>query len=819
MRAFNREPPFRFCKMASKEGDENTQDLNSILKTMGERGEEGELWKKYTEHCLFFFSQLVSETFSQSFDNCMILQTYGSAAEDLKSLAPDDVGDLDIVICPKSDDLMIHDEMIEYSENPMHVKIKGADHPVLRSCLVQGTDYVATSALKNFHSAIYGSSAPLLVNLAIRALEISSREKWATNVWQWKNNEYCPALQLDFTQSIGLISKEIEQLKNPQALQNIDFAEWEWLAHACCKSSGSKYSKEHANVFKELIEFANEVKMSYYEKGLLCQPEAFPLLIQDLVSSERVKNFRDRVREIESRTQNESGRRDDDLEEAADRKRKQYATPESCHDNGSGRSEEIVSEGTLRTKEESSVTAENDENQRSSEVFTSTSSQETFAKILQNFDKSPGNQTPKQSTEQNENGNEKSGQKKDGHEKPKSESQSEPNAEQQPSAVEPDPSRVVVPERNPNDGYEDLKSISKKRDFIAEHIFKPVTEEAKHAPNSTVSPKAPIAGGYDLVPALRSPGWPQVALEWIKRERKWPSPDTVHKVVQDGFHLVVKPPKKGGNPECDFRISFSHAEYLLSYEMNDVQRECYRCLKKYHRAHLKEPKGLVTFHLKNIFLQTIEETGAELWTESNRAECVMKLFGNLLESLIEKNLRHFFVNSYNLFCEDYIESPEILDALAEKVVEIMEDPKKIAKSIQSEEAAKLATKERFVPLGETARQKHGEMEAPSTSGNDDSQSSLQLSTVPMEMGATHQGRSSNTSYSFHDLKDVYLATGQELIDKAFNDDHILDVSDALEMSLVEDLKEMTIKHNMQTEDFLKVFEACWGLVYLTVSKL
>ena len=47
----------------------------------------------------------------------MILRIYGSAVEDLKCLAPNDVGDLDIVICPKSDDLMIHDEMIEYSVN------------------------------------------------------------------------------------------------------------------------------------------------------------------------------------------------------------------------------------------------------------------------------------------------------------------------------------------------------------------------------------------------------------------------------------------------------------------------------------------------------------------------------------------------------------------------------------------------------------------------------------------------------------------------------------------------------------------------------
>ncbi|KAJ7390395.1 hypothetical protein OS493_025649 [Desmophyllum pertusum] len=75
------------------------------------------------------------------------------------------------------------------------------------------------------------------------------------------------------------------------------------------------------------------------------------------------------------------------------------------------------------------------------------------------------------------------------------------------------------------------------------------------------------------------------------------------------FPLGSKPPKNSSNSDRDFRISFSHAEYLLSQEMNDIQRECYRCLKKFHRAHLStQPKSLVSFHLKNILLQTIEET-------------------------------------------------------------------------------------------------------------------------------------------------------------------------------------------------------------------
>ena len=81
------------------------------------------------------------------------IQLYGSSVEDLNV---DLVPDYDVMIFPTSDNLTIDDELIEYlPSNAMHVRIKGADNPLLQSCLVDNTGYVATSALKNFHPAIY----------------------------------------------------------------------------------------------------------------------------------------------------------------------------------------------------------------------------------------------------------------------------------------------------------------------------------------------------------------------------------------------------------------------------------------------------------------------------------------------------------------------------------------------------------------------------------------------------------------------------------------------------------------------------------------
>ena len=268
---------------------------------------------------------------------------------------------------------------------------------------------------------------------------------------------------------------------------------------------------------------------------------------------------------------------------------------------------------------------------------------------------------------------------------------------------------------------------------------------------------------FDQIPAFRCLTWPMVAQEWRKRQRKWPSPDVVDKVIREGFHLVVKAPKNGGNPECDFRISFSHAEYLLSQEINEIQRECYRCLKTYHRVYLStEQKGLISFHLKNIFLRTIEETGGEMWVESRRAECMSKLFANLLKALRERHLPHYFVRSYNLFGIDYIEDPVILESLTERVEQIMENPVKFAEEL----------------ILVTPVQEQEQMNSPSNQ----LQSELMLLSSLKKEDTERGGRQRTW--------EVYLGTVMDLIEATYNADCILENLDPMERTVVEDLREI-----------------------------
>ncbi|KAL9955433.1 hypothetical protein ACROYT_G036760 [Oculina patagonica] len=338
--------------------------------------------------------------------------------------------------------------------------------------------------------------------------------------------------------------------------------------------------------------------------------------------------------------------------------------------------------------------------------------------------------------------------------------------------------------------------------------------------------------GIDYVPAFKVRGWPKVAREWITRYRKWPSPETVDKVIREGYHLVVKPPKNNGNPESDFRISFSHAEYLLSQEMNDIQRECYRCLKKCHRAYLStQPESLVSFHLKTILLQTIEETGAEMWTESNRAECMMNLLGNLIKALREKHLHHFFVQSCNLFSEDYIESPELLDSLIVKVEKIMERPVEFANYLIKDEKEAKQSRGGWQPickenltgseLAECPKARAlqlAEIEATPSESNSDIQGNQEMMTASV-LSDTEVKESTGSYPSYYELKDIYLDICQELTDLALSNtvlDSCLESLGDLERKLVATLREYAVKYEADHEKFSQLFEVGWDNIYVKI---
>ena len=633
-------------------------DLNFVFKRLGERGKEAELMKKRNEHVNGPTLELLTEHFIELTENQVIIRHYGSAAEDLKCLSPDDYGDTDVMVFPSSEVFLIHEEMVDHPlESPLHVRIRASDHPVLQSCLVEGTEYLATSALKNFHPAIYGNKVSklfdFLTNYAIRAFSEDDPKQFLPIVASWKNEKTSPAFAVHGVESIATLHQQLQNMTETKRLHSLNSAEWEWTWAAACEAMGVEYTREHAAVLDDFLQHASELQESLTKRGIDGILEGFPAYLQEMMSCDAVEKFKALVEATES-----------------------------------------------RSPKETSLESDRDDHSRESE--------------------------------------------------------------------------------------------GKLAKQLLCHSFGRETEVKEPSENDTAHFKRKT--GIDLVPALKSRGWPKSARDWLERERKWPSVEMVTKIIDEGYHLVVKSPKYSEIPECDFRISFSHAEYLLSQEMNEIQRECYRCLKKLHRAYLSSPAGLVSFHLKNLFLQTIEETGAEMWTADKRAECMMKLLENLLKALKDKDLRHFFVRSYNLFGVDYIVKPENLTSLAEEMEKIMENPLDFSQAlIQQSEDKKKIQKETF--------EKQNKQGVPSTSGHGRT----------AEPSGDNENRLPNHRY--HDLQDMYLQVGKELVEKALNGDEI---HDPLERSLVKDLREMMQSHDFQTENFLQMLRNGWSNAYFRI---
>ncbi len=781
--------------------DVKNEELNSIFKSLAERGKDGEIFKKYNDW--FTRSRLpqLSSGNSKFDNNPIVFQAYGSAAEDLQSYDPCDAGDMDFMVFSNSDDLLIHEEMLEYLlENPLHVRIKGSDHPVLQSCLVEDTEYVATSAVKNLHPAIFGSV--LDIDLFSGICQFVSSEPHFTAYLN--NHATSPAVTLNISNLLGRrISKYQEVLKVDSGNFPINkaAAEVECIVHFLCVYNGIDFTREHAELLNDFLLFIKDAaEMRSSSTHLLFFPQIFDRLTK-LDARLRDINSRSRHTVVHTNGQQVVTPKPSDQKESAEKvvycsgatfssydKPHASVAPQNC----------VIAQRKL--PEDLEFTLSQSTMPRDSSKNSHRFSEKTMSNVLT---RSQVVERNSEETEMNADYNEQ---------------ESELKAKRNFLAQTGEVASKDLP-RNP-DGKEEKEKRELKRRYYRwlDIMFETIAEKMVTKSNDI----GQITSGADFIPAFRSLGWPKVAKEWIKRERKWPSHEMVEKVIKEGFHLVVKSPKVDGNPECDFRISFSHAEYLLSQEMNDIQRECYRCLKKYHRAYLStQPKSLVSFHLKNIFLQTIEETGPEMWNESKRGECMMKLFGNLLEALTKKELRHFFVRSYNLFREDYIENPEILEFLARKVQEIMENPVLFAKQlVQSQEDTKQKEEcvpNNKIPMSESSQsgkpvagQRHDDSEEFPSKGNCDTQCTKEKVTVPL--CPTKATQECCPDHRYHELHDIYQEVTKKLVDVAFYampTDCRLEALDPLERSLVEELGELVKKNKIPVGVFPEVFNSFW----------
>ena len=782
------------------ESKDQTRLLDEFFKSLGEVDEESQKWKEFQESVNKMLHLWLEFMSSRTGD--FGIQLYGSSAENLKNYSFDDLGDLDFLLV-LGNDFAVDEARLEYlPTNPAFVKIKGTGHPLLQSFQAEDTEYISASDVKELYpildTVLFGLSfIPRLFKATMShfpapLLSLTLREK----------DTFSPALTLDFSgrmESPNILSRRLEQLKGLD-IQNVDPIELEIIPASLCSIRNVDYTSQHAELFDEFLQHFKDSVQSLCNnpRGIL---QGIPNFAFKIYSSEKAKEMRKRIYHIENHSSIESESKVEnsatmivkpEVEVVDDIQNKscmckQVDKADICKADCAKKAnlKPVIDEGV-----EGCVGVSQEVNSCDNTINAVLQSQDD-----DHFITEPDNQRTRQGP-------------KDG---------SFSQAFQR--FLEKD-----------MDAFLEWLLKEKAEDFLSYiDTVEPVKE--LQSPFASESEKCTQSLSFDIVPAVQARGWPKaVAGEWIDRKRAWPPPATVHRIIQEGFHLVVKPPKSGGCPETDFRLSFSHAECLLSRQLNDIQRQCYRAFKKYHSLYLRtEPKCLVTYHLKTLFLQTCEKSGAGMWTEDNRTACMMKLLEKLHYALTEKFLRHYFITDCNLFDVENIETPHVLDSLAEKVEQFMRNPTEFLPDLirgrrPLDVSFKYSDEETTKEVDSLARsdtEQRGHLVTKnrgSTYSSSHDMSSRTMSHTSTDEDAIRKNNSRKIATNtwqgarFHDLKDQYIHICVDLLTKAAEDGNMEEV-DTLERSLVEDIRELTNVYNFHPQRLLEQLEKRWQYAY------
>ena len=232
-----------------------------------------------------------------------------------------------------------------------------------------------------------------------------------------------------------------------------------------------------------------------------------------------------------------------------------------------------------------------------------------------------------------------------------------------------------------------------------------------------------VTFSFDFVLALDWNEWPISAKEWITRPRKWPDQTVVAEVVSSGVYLVPKA-SKYGDPELEWRISFSKAEKILyscfpkpraeyvfpggrkiTYDHllipdASCRIECYRILKEIFKEHLSIPKILSSYHLKTIMLWACEKHSEDFWESANSAICFLGLLDDLFHCLATQRLEQFFVPSMNLLSHH---DNSFLLTLARKVSLIRTSPLQYVKTPEDDLGIQVTYSDSFIEDSEKAQ--------------------------------------------------------------------------------------------------------------------
>ena len=535
------------------------EEINEFFKKMSTEDEDGRSWNEYAETFV--------PTFMDSLSSLLNLPkfTFGSTVERLRCYTPHDIGDFDFMFFPSRDEMRLSpDRLNDIPGCPGFVYINGCGHPVLKDCLYQDTNYVATSALTEFHPSVFGGVSVLLQALPLVMKVMSVHMDTSKMAMKLSNScQTGPAVTLDFAQSFPNCE---QQLTDSSGLNIDERNRWlfEFLAMELCRLQGIEYGEKERYKLDYFLRFANEELNKLKEQPTMDSSLKF---MQTMMTSEKMLAVGAEAEQEWKETEEEKRKEKQNVDESfskleAENNVNENALPvESCASMPEHASQVPSKKRTLKTEES----------------FLQSSKDAAQIERHQHQEK-----TIRAQVDENE-----------------SLSVSQSQIENRTKSFRK-PVSNTVSDDNVNSS---IKTLCKSLLGMDEETYKQCVDsyEERALQHDRVS-------GVDVVPSFQCSGWPTIAMEWENRRRIWPNEETVKQIIKEGFHVVVKTPKSPDvNPDIAFRLSFSNAEYLLSQKMSKLQKDCYRCLKLYYKAYLKTEQKVnffgfqISLALKSIF--------------------------------------------------------------------------------------------------------------------------------------------------------------------------------------------------------------------------
>ena len=161
--------------------------------------------------------------------------------------------------------------------------------------------------------------------------------------------------------------------------------------------------------------------------------------------------------------------------------------------------------------------------------------------------------------------------------------------------------------------------------------------------------------GQDFVPSIHCPFWPDAALEWRSRRRRfgWPCPSDIMSIVDFGFPLVPVGHPNSDTNMMEWRLSFSIAERTLVWSFSHIQMQCYAVmkiiLKEFIHPHCNpDNRILCSYFIKTFLFWKYENTNPSFWCQESFRNCIMYLLSGFRECVSCGILKHYFVKRFNL---------------------------------------------------------------------------------------------------------------------------------------------------------------------------